>query len=458
MAGMAVAREQSGQSPERTRVRRSPEDAERLLLSVIGRHADSLLRVARRHSLCADDAQDAYQRTLEIFLRHAATLEEEGAPRWAHTVVKHEAMRVRSGRLRYVGSEEADLDSRPAANAPDPDERVLAFDRMSRSAEALQRLKPQELRALWLKAQGLSYDEIAEACGWTYTKVNRCITEGRRAFLERYAGIESGDECRRWAPVLCALVDGEASADELARARPHLRNCPACRATIRELHESGDAIAAVLPLGLVGAGFAGHPHAGAAGGLLSRVYEALAGPIHERAVVSAVKLQAAVEAAATGKVAAVAASAAALAGGGVAVDQAVEHGRRPAQHPTVVGAQNASARLARDVLGSVRGVAPAAPTRPEPSAGDAAVAAHAAARARAAARSREFDNDSGASGAGGARASAASTSSSSTAPVPAQREFAAAPAMATAASTPNGSAPSGSSAAPPPEAVREFGP
>ena len=43
----------------RTVVRRSPEQAEQLVLDLIAAHADSLLRTARRFSLCADDAQDA---------------------------------------------------------------------------------------------------------------------------------------------------------------------------------------------------------------------------------------------------------------------------------------------------------------------------------------------------------------------------------------------------------------
>src|SRR3954449_10380120 len=226
---------------------RSREEADRLVLEIVSRHADSLLSVARRHSLCADDAQDAYQRAMEILLRHARRLEAEGAPKWTHTVVKHEAMRVRAARSRTVGSEEPDLDRHEAASIPTPDEHVLAFDRLTRSAEALQHLKPQELRALWLKAQGHSYQEIAERCGWTYTKVNRCITEGRRSFLERYAGIEAGEECRRWEPLLSALVDGEAKAAELAQARPHLRNCSACRATLRGLRESAAPLAALLP-------------------------------------------------------------------------------------------------------------------------------------------------------------------------------------------------------------------
>jgi hypothetical protein len=38
------------------------------------------------------------------------------------------------------------------------------------------------------------------------TKVNRSLAERRRSFLERYAGIESGDECRRLAPALSAFI------------------------------------------------------------------------------------------------------------------------------------------------------------------------------------------------------------------------------------------------------------
>ena len=131
-------------------VLRSSEAAERLVLDVLRVHADSLLRVARRHSLCIDDAQDAYQRAVEIFLRHAATLDAEGAHKWLHTVTKHEAMRVRGARMQMVSSDDVDFDVHEARNLPTADERVSSFDQMTRSAEALQRLKPQELRALWV--------------------------------------------------------------------------------------------------------------------------------------------------------------------------------------------------------------------------------------------------------------------------------------------------------------------
>jgi len=116
------------------------------------------------------------------------------------------------------------------------DELLAGQERVERSAEALRRLKPDEAKALILKAQGLSYQEIGSSLGWTYSKVNRCITEGRAHFLEVFAGIEAGEECDRFAPTVAGLAGGTASAESILELRPHIRNCPACRATVRELH------------------------------------------------------------------------------------------------------------------------------------------------------------------------------------------------------------------------------
>jgi RNA polymerase sigma factor (sigma-70 family) len=311
----------------------SDEQARELVMAVVAQYADSLLRTARRHSLCSDDAQDAYQRTMEIFVRRAPTLDPERAYKWVHTVCKHEAMAVRSQRQQLVSAEEPDMDREEARHLPSPDERLVSFERMRRSAEALQRLKPHELRALWLKAEGFSYAEICEQTGWTHTKVNRCITEGRRAFLTRYAGIEGGDECERWVPVLSAIVDGEATQEQLLEVRPHLRNCPACRATVRELHATSAPLAALFPVAALPAAVRDR-----VSGLFLRIHEALSGAIHERAASAALKIQAATEAASVGKVAAIAASAAALAGGGAAVVDSTaggggaDHPARAARH------------------------------------------------------------------------------------------------------------------------------
>jgi RNA polymerase sigma factor (sigma-70 family) len=294
--------------------------AEELVLRLVGSQADSLLRVARRYSICTDDAHDAYQRGLEILMRHAERLDPERAAGWLHTVVKHEALAINRSRRRMLGAGEVDLDTLEARTAASPEEHVLASDHVARSAEALHGLKPQEVRALWLKALGHSYAQICEATGWTYTKVNRCLAEGRKSFLERYAGIEAGAECERLARSLSALADGEADAAQTVELRRHLRQCMACRAALRGLHEAAQPLTVVFPgagLVVVSGG------AEQTGSFFVRVYETMTVHLHERAANSFLRAQAIVDTVTAGKMAAAAASAAAVAGGGVAVEGAL---------------------------------------------------------------------------------------------------------------------------------------
>jgi RNA polymerase sigma factor (sigma-70 family) len=203
---------------------------------LIAAHERSLMRVALHWSLCRDDALDAYQRALEIYIRRLDSLDPATEIAWMKVVVKHEALAVRRGRAEALPVEDLDRDGRAVESQRPVDDLLAGRERVRRSAEALRRVKPDEAKALMLKAQGLSYAEIGESLGWTYTKVNRCITEGRARFLKVYAEIEAGEECDRFAPTLAALVGGTASAAALLELRPHIRNCATCRATVRELH------------------------------------------------------------------------------------------------------------------------------------------------------------------------------------------------------------------------------
>ncbi|MBA3407372.1 MAG: sigma-70 family RNA polymerase sigma factor [Solirubrobacterales bacterium] len=61
------------------------------MAAVLERHEPLLLRIAGKYSLCADDAQDAYQRTLEIYLRRVQSLDPATEVGWLKVVAKHEA-------------------------------------------------------------------------------------------------------------------------------------------------------------------------------------------------------------------------------------------------------------------------------------------------------------------------------------------------------------------------------
>src|SRR3954451_20510030 len=214
-------------------------------LALLSRHSAGLLATARRYSATPEDAEDAYQRGVEILLTKAPTTTEDELLPWLKTVVKHEAFAVAKSAGRAVPS--ADVAVAEADAVAWTDERAERYERLRVGAEAMAGLKPQEIRCLLLKAEGLSYQEICEVTGWTYTKVNRCITEGRKAFLNRVARIESGGECERLAPLISKVADGEASAEEMRSVRPHLKGCLACKATLREYRAAPARLAGLVP-------------------------------------------------------------------------------------------------------------------------------------------------------------------------------------------------------------------
>nr|MDP8943072.1 sigma-70 family RNA polymerase sigma factor [Actinomycetota bacterium] len=216
------------------------EGARARAVRVIERHGAGIMRTARRYSRTPDDAEDAYQRGVEILLTKAPDIPEPELVPWLKTVVKHEAFAIRrQGSRVALGAEDSfegdtDGDERRLAAVPGPHEQAERLERLRTGAEAMRQLKPQEIRCLTLLAEGYSYSQIQEITGFSYTKVNRCLTEGRQSFRRRLEGIESGAECRRLAPALSALADGEAGADEVLAVRRHLQGCLACRAALRD--------------------------------------------------------------------------------------------------------------------------------------------------------------------------------------------------------------------------------
>src|SRR3954470_18251525 len=314
------------QQPSVIKPRPNRAQIEPAALALLARHSAGLLATARRYSASPEDAEDAYQRGVEILLTKAPTTTEEELLPWLKTVVKHEAFAVSKASIRSGVSDES------LAHQPDErawtDERAERYERLRVGAEAMAGLKPQEIRCLLLKAEGLSYQEICSATGFTYTKVNRCLTEGRRAFLKRVAGIEAGAECERLAPLISKLAGGETSKDELRALRPHLKGCLACKAILREYRATPGRIAGLVPPVAALAG--GGSGDGDTAGLLARLLERLAG----------------MGDALGGKAAAVAASAVVIAGGSVAGIDAIHHDPPAVARSAFAGSEPAPAAAA----------------------------------------------------------------------------------------------------------------
>jgi RNA polymerase sigma factor (sigma-70 family) len=241
-------------SAERESPRQGPDDAarKRVAVETYARNETTLRRTAHRYSLCADDADDALQRGLEILLRKAPSDDPRELIKWMQTVVKHEALAIRRERERVLGEPPAggggdDWIASLPSSSDGPPERAERREAVARSREALRALKPHELRALALLAEGYSYLEIGEITGYSQTKVNRCLAEGRARFRKLIAGGEDGSRCAELAPLLSAFCDGEAKPEEMAQVREHLRVCAHCRSTLRAYRSAPAAAAALAP-------------------------------------------------------------------------------------------------------------------------------------------------------------------------------------------------------------------
>lgn len=165
--------------------RQPPAVARASTLRVIERYGPQLMRTARRYAATVEDAEDAYQRGIEIMLTKAPDIPEAELLPWLKTVVRHEAFALRRKDERIAlgtrGGVDGDADGEDAfvSLAPTPGEQAERFERLRLGAEALNGLKPQEARALALLAEGHSYRQICEKTGWTYTKVDRPVSTGR---------------------------------------------------------------------------------------------------------------------------------------------------------------------------------------------------------------------------------------------------------------------------------------
>lgn len=252
MTGVAV----QGSDESGTEGRPDEAARKRVAVELIRNHDRPLRWTARRYSICAEDAEDAYQRGIEILLEKAPTSDPRHLLPWTRTVIKHEALAIRKTRERTLGqplrTDEDHIDEDWVqlipARGDGPDELAVRREQVARSREALAGLKPAELKALTQLAEGFSYQEIGSMNDWTRTKVNRCLAEGRARFRSAFRDSEAGDKCPGFEPLISACCDGELSRAQLALLENHLAACGHCRATLRAYKAAPRAAAALLPV------------------------------------------------------------------------------------------------------------------------------------------------------------------------------------------------------------------
>lgn len=127
-------------------------------------------KIVRTREQAEDVAQTAALRALEH-----PHITGDRARGWLFTVLRHEAL-AQVKRARRL----APLEAAPERGA----EMALTDPRLTAIYDALAGCKPDEARAIVAHAAGWSYSDICAITGWSYTKVNRCLTEGRERVRE----------------------------------------------------------------------------------------------------------------------------------------------------------------------------------------------------------------------------------------------------------------------------------
>jgi len=170
-----------------TQRRRDVPEVREIAVALYREQREHLLGYACGHAGSMAVAEEALQEAFISFLR--AYDPGRGAPAlaWMKLALKRECWR-RKDRERWkrrAGQERWRDEDVPGfvlddllSPAGGVEERVAERDEARRR---LAPLKPDERAGLGLLAAGFSYKEIAARRGWSYTKVNRCIREGRVA-------------------------------------------------------------------------------------------------------------------------------------------------------------------------------------------------------------------------------------------------------------------------------------
>lgn len=217
--------------------------------------APGLVRYATRFTRSIDDAEDAYQRAMEIALTRAPVTKSEEFIPWLHTVIRREAALIAQGREREIPVDGEELEITVTAHAegvPEPDAVFEWRERYRAVQDALMGLTDSQRICLMLRSAGASHGEIQGITGFSERKVHRSIMEGRARLHAWEVRMAAGDECVRIAPLIDQTVDESASGRDRRALSRHIRHCPSCRSRYRSRREQVQLLGSLVPTALMG--------------------------------------------------------------------------------------------------------------------------------------------------------------------------------------------------------------
>ena len=237
----------------------SDADARRRLCLAAMAGAPGLLRYAARFAPSLEDAEDAYQRGMEVALTKGPIGTQDEFIAWLHVVIRNEAttMARRRGRETPAGDDiEVAVDAR-AHEAREPAAVAEWRERYRTLQDAMTSLNEAERVCLLLRTAGVSRAEIGSMTGYTDRKVERSIVRARKRLHAWHLDLARGEKCQKVRDALERVADHEADDRDRRAVSRHVRHCGACRATLRARRETNAGITVLVPVAVVGAAAAG---------------------------------------------------------------------------------------------------------------------------------------------------------------------------------------------------------
>lgn len=160
------------------------------VLALFDRFQRPLLRYVRSFGLGAHDAEDVVQEVFLALYRHLLhERSRQNLPGWLFTVAHNLTVKQRRRRRHWwletgapVGTQRVD----PAAN---PEERMADAERQERWMRVLQALPERDRQCVLLRAEGMTYRDIAAALDVSLGTVAKSMTRAlARLGLEPVAG------------------------------------------------------------------------------------------------------------------------------------------------------------------------------------------------------------------------------------------------------------------------------
>jgi RNA polymerase sigma factor (sigma-70 family) len=216
--------------------------------------APGLIRYAARYTPSVRDAEDAYQRAMEIALTRAPVTEQRAFMAWLYTVIRNEAITIARRRRRESPAAVDDLAvtlTETAEEALGPDAVAEWRERYGAIRDGLAGLTESQRVCLMLKSAGASYAEIGEITGFSMRKIERSVLEGRERLHAWQLRLATGAECERIRPALERAAQQEATEAEARDVSRHVRHCRACRSALAARRQSVHGLAALVPVGLI---------------------------------------------------------------------------------------------------------------------------------------------------------------------------------------------------------------